>query len=470
MSQTPTERLNEVIGEDNLPVDFKLKVTPMPHQWKTFDAAMGSDNNRFGDWSTEGCGKTVPLLMVALTYFRWGNKVLILTKRGLFSQLISEWNKYFENSGVIPIRQPKDISEIQPPVLLATHESLRIPRYWREYKKHYDYIIIDEASAIKNGTGWRFQAVEKLMAGRDKGIYIASATPYERDIMDAYSFIKLLIPASYRDFWAFKKRHGVFNDMGGFAKLVGSTGLPRVKHLLFKRGVRFVKEKVWPAIPVPSVAYRYLQLTDSQRPIYEEFEDYDMFENFDTDEIFDASYSPALKYQKMLSAVSNPNKYVEGATSCILEDVEHLAKEIKAQGDKFCVFFLYAETAKYFYEKLKPLGVARVYGDHDESDSFKDDASVCIMLGTYVKAGFGYNFQFSKYLYLVELLPVPGIVSQATNRIVRPGAAGAATIYIPDIPKSIYTKAIKKLKERSVDMQKILDIDGTVLEKVINGR
>jgi len=379
-------------------------------------------------------------------------------------QVVSEWNKYFANSGVYPVIQPKDIEENPPPFLLCSHATLIIPRYWRAYRKFYDYIIIDESSLVlSNPKGRRIERVETLMKRRDKGLLLMSATPISKEIDSVYGHIKTLVPAIYRDWYAFARRHIIYKENSNFPQPIGVKGLHQIKAYLDKRSIRHIKEVVWD-LPEPIISYRRLKLLPEQLEIYKDFKDFAFFENIDTDMVFDASYSPGLKYQKGLLACSNPNTFVPGTESCLYVDLLSVLSEL--EGAKLVVFFLYATTADHYAKKLEGdgYGVARLYDKYDELEKFQGDSQIiCISMA---KGSYGLNLQFARHLYLVELLPVPAAISQASNRVHRPGGEGSPTIYLPKIA-GIYDKCLEKLGDRSKIVKSIIDIDKSILGEIV---
>jgi hypothetical protein len=465
------KELRKVIG-DSLG-DCKLKLCPFPHQFSGYIHAMNPEyKSKTGLYDSEGVGKSLIMLMLALTYISWGNKVAFFTLPGLFPQIQDEIPKFFDNYPELPVKQPKfpvkdakgeRIVHVSPPFLLLSYSTLIIPRYWARLKRDYDFLIFDEAGELKNGLGRRFERVSTLMK-YDKGLCLVTATPYHVSFADCYAYIKLTL-GGFKDFYAYKRR---FAKLDHFKQVVGWNNIPYIRNRLFQRGIRRTKEKLL-ALPDPIVAYRSLRLLSGQRELHKTVMDYDFFENL-KGEIFDSSYAPTLKHQQLIETVSHPSKFETGYQSVIMEDLQRIMQSLhdsKEVGQKIVVFFIYAETADFYYNELSFLfDIARVYDDNSEAEKFKDDSGVCAVFGTYKKMSRGYNFQNADYGYCVEISPSAGELSQAMNRIFRAGRTRTGTFYIPNIPNTVYDKSLLKLQVRKGEMGNAIDIEGSAISKV----
>ena len=445
----------------------RLKIKPMPHQWESFLFHLDTKHkSKSGDYSSEGCGKTLVLLLTALTYICWGNKVAFFTLRGLMPQLQSEIELFFENYPCEAVIQPlfQEDEEYEIPTLgLYTYHTLIIPRYWRIYKQHYDFLILDEASEIKNGLGRRFERVKTLMK-YNKGILLATATPYHISPADCFSLINLTM-RGFKDFYSYRRRYAVLDHFGSVKEWIN---LPNIKHKLFTHGLRFTKEKIM-SLPEPIVSYRTLTLNSQQAEVNKRFFDYSFYEN-ESGEFYDASYSSTLKHQRMIESISNPRKFGVEVDSIIMDDLQYLMESLyssKLKNERIVVFFIYAETAHHYYNSLSFLfDIARVYDEYNESESFKHDDEVRAVFCTYRKGSRGFNFQNASFMYIVEISPSAGEMSQAINRIQRPGRKGNAIVYLPNIAGSAYDKSLTKLKERAEDMGNIIDVEKTLISKL----
>jgi len=456
------QKLKAIIGDKLF--DCTLKIKPFHHQYEGFLHQLDEEHrSKTGLYDTEGTGKSLVMLLVALAYISWGNKVVMFTLPNLFPQMVKEVPKFFNHFPALPVEQPKfpeGKSHESPSFLLVSYSTLIIPRYWRRYKKDYDFMILDEASEIKNGLGRRFERVRTLVK-YNKGIMLVTATPYHVDYSDCYSFIKLTY-GCYKDYYAYVRQHGITNH---FKAVTGWKNTGFIRHRLFEHGIRRTKEQLLD-LPETLVSYRSLRLSDKQLTVYKEFSDFDFFES-KKGEIFDASYAPTLKHQRLIESVSNPIKFEKGVTSIIMEDLEHVMRSVLSEGNKMVVFFVFAETAKRYKLDLSfEFNIACIFDDLSESEQFTNDPDTPFVFGTYKKMSRGFNFGFSNYLYLVEIDPSSGSVSQALNRCHRADSTESSTAYIPEIANTVYDKSLTKLKQRAVEMNQVIGTEGSFISKL----
>jgi SNF2 family DNA or RNA helicase len=460
--------LKEIIGEGL--GSCKLKIKPFYHQYQDLLFALDlKHNSKTGLYSGEGIGKSLSMLLVALAYISWGNRVVLYTLTPLFQQMKSEVDTFFIDFPCEAVIQPKyptkdkqglRLVHESPKLLLMSYSTLIIPRYWARVKRDYDFIICDEASEIKNGLGRRFERLSTLMS-YNKGILLATATPFHISYADCFAYIKLTYGV-YKDFHAYKRKHGVLDHFGGVKSWSGTANIRRN---LFTHGLRRTKEKLLD-LPPTLVSYRTLSLTESQNEVYSRFHDYEFFESLQGN-IFDASYSPTLKHQRMIQAVSNPELFEQGTESSVMTDLSILMKSLAAQGEKMLVFFIYADTAKKYYDDLSfNFNISRIYDDENESQAFLNDPSINFCFASYKKGSKGFSFGQVKYLYLVEIDPSAGTISQALNRISRANSLTSSTAYIPNITSTVYDKSLVKLKDRTRDMGNLMDIEGSFISKL----
>ena len=411
----------------------------------------------YGLYDQTGVGKTLTLFLSVLAWRALGNKVALMTKPGLFTQLLHEWDSILVGIEESPSKTIGD------PILLLTHASLRIKRYVKALNKEYDVIIIDEYHKLRNPEGRRFLTLKALTEAQEKAVLIATGTPLTKDLRDSYSCVAITSPLAYKDYKAFCSQHvkykQVFMRDKNINLIDGFKNEKRLKKRLLINGRRILKQDVWKGLEKPMVSPRFLDLHDTQREIYEEFQEFLIYENSDG-ELFDASYSPVLKFNKGIVAITNPQTYEKGAVSCVLEDIKELASEICID-NKLIVFTLYDTTANYYAEALAEFNPARITGAIKQDTKFKEDASCKVLISTMGAGAEGYSFQkVSSYMYLAEYLPVPGYLEQAANRIYRPGQLSAATLYIPHVKKTLYvTSLITKAQDRHESNKKVMDTD-----------
>ena len=430
--------------------------TPVGLEPKTFQMEGAKESIRcirYGIYDETGVGKTITIFLTLLAWHLLGNKVVFMTKIGLFNQILTEWEEFFPGLDVKPE------NELGADIMLASHESLRVKRYTQAYIKDYTVFVIDEFHKMSKPDGRRFKILE--MVSINKAVMPLTGTPVGKDPINCYSLIALTNPRAYKDFNAYKRQHVVYKKMGrgesSINILDGFKNLEQVKKRLYGNARRIKKADAWKGLGKPIWSKRVMSLTDSQESVYRDFQEFLIFENSEGD-LFDASYTPTLKFQKGISSITNPAQYEKGATSCILEDIRALAEEVCVD-NKLIVFTMYATTAEHYAEELKDYNPALITGSVKEDVKFKnmDSCKICII--TFGAGAEGYSFQrVCSYLYLAEYMPIPGMITQAVNRIHRPPQIQVPSIYIPHVLNTTYTEnLIVKLKKRNGINNEIID-------------
>ena len=430
-----------------------------PRDFQIAGAKAFVENVVYGLYDQTGVGKTLTLFLSVLAWRLLGNKVVLMTKPGLFNQLLSEWDEIF-----IGLSEKPSL-KIGSGILLMTHAGITISRYTKAIMKEYDVLVIDEYHKFRNPEGRRFKTLKALTSRQEMAVMIATGTPITKDLRDSYSCVSITNPTAYKSFYAFCKLHVAYRDMqkrGSTSTIRLPSGFKNEKLLRKRLGVksrRLMKADVWPALEAPMVSTRYLSLTDSQKRVYEDFQEYLIYESTDG-ELFDASYSPTLKFSKGIMSITNPAMFEQGTESCVLADILLVADSV-AEDNKLIIFTLFDTTATYYAEQLEQYNPALITGSVKQDVKFKEDDSCKVLVSTLGAGAEGYSFQkVSSHIYLAEYMPVPGWLEQAANRVYRPGQLGRATLYLPHVKDTLYvTSLLKKSRDRHESNCKVVPTD-----------
>ncbi len=148
----------------------------------------------------------------------------------------------------------------------------------------------------------------------------------------------------------------------------------------------------------------------------------------------------------------------ESAVDKIPDAIDHI-KALMEEHQKIVVMCHHRDVLEAIAKGVEEFGVVRLQGGDSESskqdavDRFQNDPSVRIFLGSIRAAGVGITLTAASLLLFVELDWVPGIMTQAEDRIHRIGTAGSVLIQ-----HLVYADSIDaRMAEAIVDKQAIIE-------------
>lgn len=154
-------------------------------------------NNRLGNWSGTGAGKTLSAAYAA--YVGHCKRVLVLTA----SQVISGWIKTLRAFREDVVESKMDLEKPNAWANVVNYEKIqtynRVARVKNLVGHQYDMIIFDESHLFKASQGkssFRRESIEQLLKGYNGKFMLLSATPFVNNLKEALSAIKLISPST----------------------------------------------------------------------------------------------------------------------------------------------------------------------------------------------------------------------------------------------------------------------------------
>lgn len=154
-------------------------------------------------------------------------------------------------------------------ILIVNYELFR--KDFDDYFKprRFQMTVFDEAHRIKNRQAKVTKCAYRL---NTEYIHLITGTPITNQFDDVWSYLHLLFPSQFKNYWQFVYRFGIVTD-NGFGKEIQGLHPERGKELgriLQQFSIRHTKKEVLPQLPDKIYQTIYVDLTPEQRRIYDE--------------------------------------------------------------------------------------------------------------------------------------------------------------------------------------------------------
>ncbi len=307
-------------------------------------------------------------------------------------------------------------------VVLTTYGTLR--RDAVEFKDlEFDYIVLDEAQAIKNADTESAKAV-RLLRGRNR--LALSGTPVENHLGELWSLFEFLNP-------------GMLGAASVF-KLAGSAARnpsEETRHLLASALRPFIlrrtKEQVARELPVKSEQTIYCELEGPQRKLYNELRAHyrnSLLHRVEEKGMANSQMQVLEALLRLRQAACHPglldSKRVK-ESSAKLDVLIAQLEEVIEEGHKALVFSQFTSLLAIVRQRLNDAGVTYEYLDgatrdrQQSVDRFQNDPACPLFLISLKAGGLGLNLTAAEYVFLLDPWWNPAVEAQAVDRAHRIG-------------------------------------------------
>jgi superfamily II DNA or RNA helicase len=293
----------------------------------------------------------------------------------------------------------------------------------------FDYVILDEAQAIKNATTVSAKAARLLRAQHRIAM---SGTPVENRLTELWSLLEFLNP-------------GLLGSTSGFSRLIkandgGGADRPQAPEqlALLARAVRpyflrRTKEQVAADLPPKLEQTLLVDLSPPERKRYDELRDYYRGSILRG---LDAAGRPTMQVQileallRLRQAACHPGLVaaeLAGEPSSKLDVLEVRLREIVAEGHKVLVFSQFTSLLAIVKPMLDKAGIVYEYLDGKTTnrqapvERFQSDPQCPVFLISLKAGGLGLNLTAADYVFLLDPWWNPAVEQQAIDRAHRIG-------------------------------------------------
>jgi SNF2 family DNA or RNA helicase len=289
--------------------------------------------------------------------------------------------------------------------------------------QEFDYVILDEAQAIKNAQTASAKAV-RLLKGRHR--LALSGTPVENHIGELWSLFEFLNPGLLGSSNAFRRATLVQKRDGGEDLALVARAL---KPLILRR----TKEQVAPELPTRTEQTIYCELDDSQRGTYDQLRAHyraSLLKRVEESGLAKSKIhvlEALLRLRQAASHVGLVEKRRRDAPSAKFDVLIPMLIEIIDEGHKALVFSQFTELLALLRERLDEAKVVYEYLDGQTRDRaarverFAADADCRVFLISLKAGGLGLNLTAAEYVFLLDPWWNPAAEAQAIDRAHRIG-------------------------------------------------
>jgi SNF2 family DNA or RNA helicase len=340
-------------------------------------------------------------------------------------------------------------------VIISSYHTVRQDiDFLREYEFHY--VILDESQMIKNPHSKLYRAMSDLRASHKM---VVTGTPIENSLTDLWSQINFVNEGLLGSLSFFKKRF-----VRTIEKKKDQDQEQRLKDLINPFILRRTKEEVAKELPPLYEQYRFCNMTDEQKRLYEEEKSTirnNLLENLE--EIgLERSALMVLKALTRLRQLSNHPLMVEDDYeygSGKYDEVFRNIESVVSEGHKVLIFSSFVKHLDLYARELDRLNweYARLTGAtvrrQDQVDKFQNDPGCRIFLISLKAGGVGLNLTAADYVFMLDPWWNPAAEMQALNRAHRIGQDKSVFVY-RFISNHTVEEKIQRLQQRKSELAK----------------
>ena len=287
----------------------------------------------------------------------------------------------------------------------------------------FDYVILDEAQAIKNATTASSKAA-RLLQGRHR--LALSGTPVENHVGELWSLFDFLNPGLLGTATAFQQGAGV-------RARSDRSDLELLSRAIRPFILRRTKQQVAPELPERTEQTIHCELEDAQRKLYDDLRDRyrrTLLAQVDRDGLNKSKMQVLEALLRLRQAACHPALVDQrrGAESSAKFDVllPRLA-ELVEDGYKALVFSQFTTLLGLLRPRLEASGIVYEYLDGRTRDRaarverFQNDPDCRVFLISLKAGGLGLNLTAAEYVFLLDPWWNPAAEAQAIDRAHRIG-------------------------------------------------
>jgi SNF2 family DNA or RNA helicase len=284
-------------------------------------------------------------------------------------------------------------------------------------------VIIDEASAYRDGTTKRHRTARAVLAGRQY-LWLMTGTPTPNSACDAYGLAKLVNNSFGESFLSYRSR--VMEKIGQW-KWVPRPGAHAMAHQLMQPSVRFAIEDCMD-LPEQTVQRRDVQLSDEQRKAYNELKARCVLELENGKQI--TAVNEAVLRLKLIQIACGAVYDAERAVSRIdaAPRLEVLREVMEQCNDKIIIFAPLTSVINLLYEELREeYSCAVINGSVSAKEraeifrDFQDAANPRVLIADPATMAHGLSLVAATAIIWFAPTDRTEIYLQANKRIDRPG-------------------------------------------------
>jgi hypothetical protein len=315
-------------------------------------------------------------------------------------------------------------------LILTTYGTLR--RDAVHFKDQvFDYVILDEAQAVKNARTESAKAV-RLLRGNHR--LALSGTPVENHLGELWTLLDFLNPGMMG-------ASGVFQLAGGAMRNPSDDARKLLAHALRPFLLRRTKEQVATELPPKVEQTIYCEMEPRQRTLYNELREHyrkSLLPKIHTDGIAKSKIQVLEALLRLRQAACHPGLIDRKRTQDPSAKLDVLTEQLRAvleEGHKALVFSQFTSLLGIVRKVLQKDGIEHEYLDgktHDRQarvERFQNDPGCPLFLISLKAGGVGLNLTAADYVFILDPWWNPAVEAQAVDRTHRIGQSRQVFAY-----------------------------------------
>ncbi|MBC7894455.1 MAG: DEAD/DEAH box helicase, partial [Cytophagaceae bacterium] len=298
----------------------------------------------------------------------------------------------------------------------------------------FDYVILDEAQAIKNPDTDAAKAARLLRARHRLAM---SGTPIENRLGELWSLLEFLNPGMLGSAAGFARMTRALDETDTEAVLRSAEYREMLARAVRPYVLRRTKEFVARDLPDKVEQTLYVDLGPTERKRYDELRDHyrtALFERVDGEGMPASRVHVLEALLRLRQAACHPGLMapeLSNQSSSKLEVLESHVREAVEEGHKVLVFSQFTSFLAIVRRSLDAAGIVYEYLDGKTRDRearvtrFQEDPHCPVFLISLKAGGLGLNLTAADYVFLLDPWWNPAVESQAIDRAHRIGQSRA---------------------------------------------
>ncbi len=349
-------------------------------------------------------------------------------------------------------------------VIFTTYGTLRRDAcFFKE--KTFDYIILDEAQAIKNASTESAKAA-RLLQGRRR--LALSGTPVENHLGELWSLFEFLNPGMLGATSAFKTA----------AEKIDEQQRTLLSHALRPFILRRTKTQVAKDLPDKLEQTLFCDLENSQRKLYDELRDHyrnSLLKRIEQEGIQKSKIHVLEALLRLRQAALHPG-LIDGArsheSSAKLDMLLPQLAEVLEEGHKALVFSQFTSMLAILRKRLDQEGIVYEYLDGRTQDRagpverFQNNRDSKLFLISLKAGGLGLNLTAAEYVYILDPWWNPAVESQAVDRTHRIGQTRSVFAYRLIAKDTVEEKVLALQETKRKIAESIINEDNSLMRNL----
>jgi SNF2 family DNA or RNA helicase len=329
----------------------------------------------------------------------------------------------------------------------------------------FDYVVLDEAQAIKNASTASAKAVRLL---RGKHRMAMSGTPVENHLGELWSLFEFLNPGMLGE-------AKVLKMAGGLARNPSPEARQLLGHALRPFILRRTKQQVARELPAKTEQTIYCELEGPQRKQYDELKKHyrdTLLQRVQSQGMGRSKMHVLEALLRLRQAACHPGlldaKRV-GEPSAKLDVLMDQLSDLQEEGHKALVFSQFTSLLAIVRQRLDDAGVKYAYLDGSTRDrqarvdAFQNDPDCGLFLISLKAGGLGLNLTAAEYVFLLDPWWNPAVEAQAVDRAHRIGQTRPVFAYRLIARDTVEEKVLELQKTKRELADAILGEDNSLI-------